>query len=237
MTHAAADTPTGATRFRRVRGRVAKRHASHSYGWVLLLIAVSFFFAATAPDAAWATSVLVLVQSTTLAAALWTSGLANAGSPVNVGLLLLAVGLVVADLLGGGSTLTGVLGIVSGVLTIATAVVIAYSVVDRGEIDTKSITGAVCIYVLLGMVFLFVYNAAAAFGSGAFFAHGGDGTRAIRLYFSYITLATVGYGDYTPAGNFGHAVAVIEALTGQLYLVTVVALLVSRVRPARARDD
>src|SRR5262249_53713038 len=152
------------------------------------------------------TAVLVLVQSTTLSAALWTSGLAKADSPVNYGLLFFAVGLVVADLLGGGSTLTGILGIVSGVLTIATAGVIALSVVDRGEIDVQSITGAICIYVLLGMVFLFIYSSAASLGSGAFFTHGGDGTRAIRLYFSYITLATVGYGDYTPAGNFGHAV-------------------------------
>ena len=53
-----------------------------------------------------------------------------------------------------------------------------------------------------------------------------------RVYFSYVTLATLGYGDYTPAGDLGHTMAVVEALTGQLYLVTVVALLVSRLRGA-----
>ena len=52
-----------------------------------------------------------------------------------------------------------------------------------------------------------------------------------------MTLATLGYGDYTPAGNLGHALAVVEALLGQLYLVTVVALLVARMRPAHARED
>ena len=87
------------------------------------------------------------------------------------------------------------------------------------------------------MIFLFVYGAAASLGDGAFFAQGTDGTRALRLYFSYVTLATLGYGDYTPAGNFGHAVAIIEALFGQLYLVTVVAVLVSRMRPRRALDE
>ena len=57
-----------------------------------------------------------------------------------------------------------------------------------------------------------------------------DGTRSLRLYFSYVTLATLGYGDYTPAGNLGHMLAVLEALIGQLYLVTILALLVSRLR-------
>jgi hypothetical protein len=63
-----------------------------------------------------------------------------------------------------------------------------------------------------------------------------DGTRALRLYFSYVTLATLGYGDYTAASNLGHMLAVAEALIGQIYLVTVVALLVSRLR-VRSRES
>jgi hypothetical protein len=43
-----------------------------------------------------------------------------------------------------------------------------------------------------------------------------------------VTLATVGYGDYTAATNLGHMLSVLEALMGQLYLVTVIAVLVSR---------
>ena len=48
------------------------------------------------------------------------------------------------------------------------------------------------------------------------------------LYFSFITQTTVGYGDFTAAGDLGRALAVLEALTGQLYLVTIIAVLVSR---------
>jgi hypothetical protein len=49
-----------------------------------------------------------------------------------------------------------------------------------------------------------------------------------------VTFATLGYGDYTPAGDLGHTLAVLEALLGQLYLVTVVAVVVSRLgRPSR----
>ena len=135
----------------------------------------------------------------------------------------------------GRRPLTGVLGLVSALLALGIVVVIAASVVVQGEINAQSITGAICVYLLLGMIFLFIYGAVAAFGDGAFFSQGTDGTRSLRLYFSYVTLATLGYGDYTPKSNFGHTLAVVEALFGQLYLVTVVALLVSRLGPARAR--
>ena len=58
----------------------------------------------------------------------------------------------------------------------------------------------------------------------------------MRLYFSFTTLVTLGYGDYTAAGELGRTFAISEALIGQLYLVTVIALLISRIRVA-PRDD
>jgi Ion channel len=214
-------------------GHLARRRASHSYGYVLLMIGATFFFTATAPDDAWAASTLVLLQTVTLCVALWTSGLARAGSLLNIAFVGVAVVVAVVGLFRTGSTASGLLALLAGVLTIAVVLVLALSIIDQGEINAQSITGAICIYILLGMIFLFIYGTAAAFGHGAFFAQGTDGTRALRLYFSYVTLATLGYGDYTPAGNFGHAVAIVEALFGQLYLVTVVAVLVSRMRPRR----
>jgi hypothetical protein len=86
------------------------------------------------------------------------------------------------------------------------------------------------------MVFLSLYGVMAVVGHGPFFAQGTDGTRAIRLYFSYVTLATLGYGDYTPAGNAGHTFAVLEALVGQIFLVTVVAVVVTRLSGRFRRD-
>ena len=116
----------------------------------------------------------------------------------------------------------------------AIVVVIGVGMIDQGEVNRQSVIGAICVYILLGIFFTFVYGAVAALQSGDFFAQGTDGTTAIRLYFSYVTLATVGYGDYTAAGDLGRILAVTEALLGQLYLVTVVALLVSHLgRAAR----
>jgi hypothetical protein len=218
-----------------VRKHIASRRASHSFGYVLLAIAVTFVFAATAPDASWATSVLVLLECGTMIVALWTSGLARARSSVNVAFLGLAIGLATANLIWSGQELTGVLGIVSALVAVGIVVVIAATVVVKGEVNAQSVSGAICVYLLLGLIFMFVYGAVAALGDGPFFAQGTDGSRSLRLYFSYVTLATIGYGDYTAKSNLGHMLAVTEALIGQLYLVTVVALLVARLHPARRR--
>ena len=86
----------------------------------------------------------------------------------------------------------------------------------------------VCIYVLLGMMFAFVYAAINALSNGPFFVQTSHATTPDFLYFSFITQTTVGYGDFTAAGDLGRALAVLEALSGQLYLVTVIAVLVSR---------
>jgi Ion channel len=212
------------------RQRVAQLRASHRYRAVLVLIVASFVFAAVAGDGTWTTSVLLVLQSATLAAAVWTAGLARADSRLVILLLGAATATAVGLLASSRTALEGAAGLLSGLLVIATIVVIAIGVIDQGEVNEQSVSGAICVYLLIGMVFLFFYNASAAIGSGDFFAQGTDGTRAIRLYFSYVTLATLGYGDYTPAANLGRTLAVLEALLGQIYLVTVVALLVSRLR-------
>jgi hypothetical protein len=218
-----------------VRTLLRRRRASHSHGVVLGMVVVSFVFAATAPDDAWTASVLVLLQSATLVAALWTSGLAGVDSWLSRGFLALAISAAVLNLVVEGKALTAFVGILSGILTLGIAFVIAQSIVQQSEVNAQSIIGSICVYVLLGMIFLFIYGVVAGLGSGPFFAQGTDGTRSLRLYFSYVTLATLGYGDYTPAGNLGHTLAVLEALLGQLYLVTVVAVLVARMGQRRER--
>jgi hypothetical protein len=197
---------------------------------VLGLIIVSFVFISVAPDSNWADSVLAFLQSITLVMALWTSGVARADSTLSLSLVALASISALALLVFGGEGLDGFVGILSGLLTVATIGTIALGVIDQGEANVQAVTGAVCVYVMIGLVFVFIYGVLAKLGSGDFFAQGTDGTRSLRLYFSFVTLATLGYGDYTPAGSLGRTLAVVEALIGQLYLVTVIAVLVSRMR-------
>jgi hypothetical protein len=218
--------------------RIDAHRASRSFGTVLVLIGATFVFGATASDASWTTGVLVALQGLTLIAAIWTSGLGRTGSWMAFGLAMLAVaiGLAVVSSVAGGKDLIGSVGAVSALFSIGVIVVIARSIARSPEVSAQTILGAICIYVSLGIVFLFAYGAVADIGSGPFFAQAADGTRALRLYFSYVTLATLGYGDYTPATNLGHMLAVVEALLGQIYLVTVVAVLVARLR-VRPRES
>ena len=214
--------------------RVSRLRASHSFRSVLLLIIATFAYTAAAPDTRWAQAVLILLLCVVVIAALWTSGL---GEDFRPGLLLVALstGLAVSLFFTGGDVLLGTAWIVQVALVVAAAAVIVLGVIDQSTINAQSIQGAVGIYWLLGLLFTFAYGAAAVLGSGHFFAQGTDGTTALRLYFSYVTLATLGYGDYTPASDVGHTLAILEALLGQLYLVTIVAVLVSRLGQGRAR--
>ena len=193
-----------------------------------------FLFAATAPDGAVQRGVLVLLEVATLVLALWTSGLSQ---NVTLGAAFGALGILIggAALLDRGHVASGTLWVVNVALILAIAVAVTIGITDQREVNRQSVTGAICVYILIGLMFALIYGAAAAYGSGFFFAQGTDGTTSLRLYFSYVTLATLGYGDYTPSGDFGHTAAISEALIGQLYLVTVVALLVANFGRTRAR--
>jgi len=229
----AAEARSDTTPRWRPGARVERLRASHSFGFVFGLVVLLFLLAAALPDASWARSVIVLTECGLLGTAVWTSGVWH-DRKAALALIALAAAAAVVQLVFRGNDPSGIVAIFEVALLVATVVVIAVGVVDQGEINAQSIFGAVSIYVLLGMLFVFVYSAAAALGSGPFFAQGTDGTLSTRLYFSYVTLATLGYGDYTAAGNFGRTVSVIEAMTGQLYLVTVIALLVGRLGVQRA---
>jgi ion channel len=210
--------------------RVARVRASHSYGLVLALIAAVFVFTSVASSSDWADSTLVLLESVTLVTALWTSGVARADSKISLALVALGAASAVLLLLFGGNVFEAVVGLLSGLLAVATIATVALGVVDQGEANIQAVTGAVCVYVLIGISFVYLYGVIATLGSGDFFAQGTDGSRSLRLYFSFVTLATLGYGDYTAAGELGRTLAILEALIGQLYLVTVIAVLVSRIR-------
>ena len=194
------------------------------------MIVISVAFIGVAPDTEWSRSIVVVLQSATLFVALWTSGMTKyaRASLILVGLALLAsVGLI----LNPEDTILGLVGILELLLTLGIATTVGLGVVDQGKVNAQSVIGAICIYLLVGLIFTFLYGSVAALDSGPFFSQGTDGTPSLRTYFSYVTLSTVGYGDYSAASNLGHMLSITEALLGQLYLVTVVAVLVSRMRP------
>ena len=95
------------------------------------------------------------------------------------------------------------------------------------QVRVEAVMGVLSLYMLIGMAFAFVFGAVDRLGGAPFFADGSDASTATCLYYSFTTLATVGYGDLTARTDLGHTLSIFEALTGQIYLVTVVSLIVS----------
>ena len=105
-------------------------------------------------------------------------------------------------------------------------------------ITGQTVLSALCVYLLIGLGYASVYGFIGAVDpAGLFGPQSGAGDSLIRMYFSFITLTTVGYGDFVPYSDPARMVAVTEALIGQVYLVTIVALLVSQIGHRRPRRD
>ena len=207
--------------------------ASRSFGFVLFLVLCTFVFLASAPDAGWARGILVLLQAVTLAVALWTSGITGRIDAVVALLIVVGLAAAVAQVATDSPNATGLLGLLDVLLIAGTCVVIVLGIRDQEGVNVQSVLGALSIYLLIGLLYTFTYGAVAALDAGPFFAQDTDGTPALRLYFSVVTLATVGYGDYSAGSDLGRTLAASEALLGQVYLVTVVSVIVSRLRRTR----
>jgi hypothetical protein len=130
----------------------------------------------------------------------------------------------------------GAASIWTGLLLLATVVIIVDSVLKLNTVTLQSIYGALSAYILVGLMFAAFFGAIDALGGTDFFVNGEPANIRTYQYFSFTTLTTLGYGDFTAGGSFGRAVAVLEALTGQIFLVTLVARLVSAYRTPARRD-
>ncbi|MDQ3285990.1 MAG: potassium channel family protein [Actinomycetota bacterium] len=196
------------------------------FGVVLLLLIATVFFSIAAPNEPWAW----LATSVILAANLRITMLASGVSPKVVwawtAFAVFHVGVSIFIASTQGRIAGGYLALATLFLTLVTIGTIARRLWRHAEISVITVLGAVCIYVLLGLSFAFAFQAVGDLGAQPFFASQEGGTRSDYMYFSFITIATVGYGDLTPQGGLGRALAVTEGLLGQIYLVTAVAALV-----------
>jgi Ion channel len=130
----------------------------------------------------------------------------------------------------GGEEGTGAAALWTGLILLVTAVLIIGRVLARPTVTVQSIFGALSAYMILGLMFAALYAAIQHLGGGGFFAQGQPADTQTFQYFSFTTLTTLGYGDFTAAGSGGRAIAVLEALTGQVFLATLVARLVAAFR-------
>jgi Ion channel len=216
---------------RAIRRLLRAFYSRDSYGLVTAMI-VGTYVVALLGNGPWTATVLVFAQILTV----WqVTRVSRAGrrfrrwTDVVFALAVLAAAepLFARD----NGRLVAVVFAANSILYLVAPVAIVRHIVYRRDVDRETMLGALSAYLLLGMAFAFVYRCLAAWQSGPFFGPAGDGALSQHLFFSFVTLTTTGYGNLVPAGNPGQSIAVIEALLGQLFLVTAVAKIVDAWRP------
>jgi hypothetical protein len=207
----------------------------HRYGIVFVLVVLSFVVQEAAPDTDFTRVVVIWLQGATLVAAVRIARANRRLVRLAAAVAMLAA--VAAPILWvvEGSVGDGVTAIATGLLVaVAPAVIavgLAQDLFEDREVTVETLSGVLSIYLLAGMFFSFLFAAVGALGDEPFFAQTADPERADYLYFSYTTLTSTGFGDLTAATNLGRTLTSIEALVGTIYLVTIVALIVSNIRP------
>ena len=211
--------------------RVRAERFSDAFGLVFCLMIASYVLASLLSNRGWEAVILVISTTATSVLALITSGVPERVVRVAVVLavlsvLLAAVGATVDrhDWLSAASLIQITL------LTVAMAAVLV-RVVGSAEIGSRSILGALSVYAGLGLIFTSLYATIDRLQSKPFFEGVSHPAGSDFLFFSYTTLTTTGYGDLVPGGQPGRIFAGLEMMLGQIFLVTLVAGLVSLWRP------
>ena len=209
----------------------AQRSVTVGYGLVLGLVGASITIQLLTTGSSGIRFLTVALQGATLVAVVWTSGGRRPIVRLAAGAGVLAVSVAAVLWLLHGSVPPATAGIVNGLLVGVAPAALASGLIRElradGSVTLRTVAGVLAIYLLAGMLFSFLYSVIGAFDADAVFAGQSHATAADDLYFSFVTLATVGYGDLVPAADLTRTFAVAEMLFGQIYLVTVVALIVS----------
>lgn len=210
-----------------------------SYGLVLVLLIVSYFVSAVGGDHHYGRMLSLIV----LAATTW---LALRASQVQRRVLRYAVAFIpVATLaaialsvFGSENLARAVTATLTALLVIVAPAAIVRRLATHPVISINTFYGAICVYLLIAMFFASMFALTGVLAGDPFFAQTQPSQKAGTidyLYFSFTTITTVGYGDLTARGDVGRMLAVLEAVLGQLYLITVVALVVQNLGQARRK--
>lgn len=218
--------------------RPTVRRAPVGLGVVLLLVSASAALQLLVEASDILRLGLIWLQAITLVVAVRTAQATRTAVRAANAVAALAAVAALVVLVASGDLPKAPAAVVNGLLVGVAPVVIAAGLLRRlreeRAVAVDTLAGVLAIYLLAGMCFSFVYGVIEAVDPGALFAGRASSTASEQLYFSFVTLSTVGYGDIVPATALPRALAVAEMLLGQIYLVTVVALIVGHLGAARA---
>jgi Ion channel len=199
-----------------------------SNGALLVLLLANFFLLEVVDDPRWGAVGSTLLAALALVVAISdpaTGHTVNRRQAASIAIcVLLAPIVLVVD----SQSVVGLAYLLPAALLVTATLPVTLSrVLHHQRITHETVLGALCCYVLLGLLFAFAYLAVDSLLDGPFFAQAGPHQESEYLYFSFVTLTTLGFGDLSPAVGLPQALTALEALLGQVFLVTLVARLVT----------
>lgn len=218
------------------KGTSERRQAQHRYAAVFALVLALVLFEVIAPAGSGTRAVDVALSGAALSVAVATSRargrVRRTRARIVAALALLFVIFIASGLFGKAITFLVVTALVACIPVALVGGLLR--LVRQAGVTFQVVAGALTIYLVVGLVFASIIGFTGVVESGPYFKRG-PATPSTIVYYSFTVLTTTGFGDYTAAQPFGRALAVLEMLTGQLYLVTVIGIVVGNWR-RRAPD-
>lgn len=198
------------------------RESADNYVLVLVLLVVYIGLGALISVWPW----IVWVQGGLLIAATLVSLRSAHASRRLIGVIWFACAVFVVDAARGGQDLSWAGDLALAVIILAAPVSILRRVISHRHITVRTIAGAVSIYLQIGLAFALIYHTLHQVAPGSI-AINSSNSGLTFVYLSFITLTTVGFGDILPVSDAARVATMFEAVIGQIYLVVIVARLVS----------
>jgi len=208
-----------------VPGRGAR--VQDRFGLLLVLIVASFVTLGASNDT-WARELATALQFAALIVAFLSTALIRAHRWL--GLFALAEVLALLLTPSSSDVSDGIAAIAGAAVLLILVVAVLDRVLRHKRVTVQTLYGATCAYLLIGLTFSSIYAAFDALGSQPLF--GETVPNSVYSYFSFVTLTTLGFGDYTAKTALAQRFVALEAVIGQLFLATTLARLVSLYKSA-----
>jgi hypothetical protein len=205
-----------------------------AFGLVFLLVIATYVLASLLGNHSWSAVILTVATSATSVVALTSSHTDARVVRAALALSALTIALAAVAAVSDDHLWLNLASVIQVALLTVAMLAVLRRVVTSAEVGFRTILGALSVYTVLGILFTFAYGTIDRIQSGPFFEGTTHPGGSDFLFFSYTTLTTTGYGNLVPGGQPGRMIAGFEMMIGQIFLVTLVAGLVSLWRPGEA---
>lgn len=219
---------------RRERWMQRAERVRDEFGLVLILVLTTYVLTSLLSNRGWSAVVLTVATSATSIVALTSSHARPRLVRSALWLALLTIGLAAIAAATDEHTFLNLASAIQILLLAVAMGAVLLRVVTTAEVSSRTILGAISVYTVLGILFTFLYGTIERVQGGSFFEGIPHPAGSDFIFFSYTTLTTTGYGNLVPGGQPGRMIAGLEMMIGQIFLVTLVAGLVSLWRPGEA---